>query len=155
MIKTFIFVEDGSVDLDELKNSVGDDVLVVPYRQGAASPEIRQPREPVSRREVNIKDRLLDLMIEFDEMGFAPTTVCEDAEGLAVKWKEQVVNEIGRLETQITTLQEGLKKAVEDVAERIKMALFCELADDMSFKMASKIEKAIKEACDAGETAGD
>lgn len=183
MIKTFIFVEDGSVDLDELKSSVGDDVLVVPYRQGAASPEIRQPREPVSRREVNIKDRLLDLMIEFDEMGFAPTTVCEDAEGLAVKWKEQVVNEIGRLETQITTLwhkadetktdaimqknradmlkekntnlQEGLKKAVEDVAERIKNALFCELADDMSFKMASKIEKAIKEACDAGETAGD
>lgn len=34
MIKTFIFVEDGSVDLDELKNSVGDDVLVVTYRQG-------------------------------------------------------------------------------------------------------------------------
>lgn len=24
MIKTFIFVEDGSVDLDELKNSVGN-----------------------------------------------------------------------------------------------------------------------------------
>ena len=35
MIKTFIFVEDGSVDLDELKSSVGDDVLVVPYRQAA------------------------------------------------------------------------------------------------------------------------
>lgn len=30
MIKTFIFVEDGSVDLDELKSSVGDDVLVIP-----------------------------------------------------------------------------------------------------------------------------
>ena len=85
MIKTFIFVEDGSVDLDKLKSSVGDDVLVVPYRQGAAAPEIQQPREPVSRREVNIKDRLLGLMIEFDEMGFAPTTGCEDAEGLAVK----------------------------------------------------------------------
>ena len=78
MIKTFIFVEDGSVDLDELKSSVGDDVLVIPYRQGATPPAIQQPREPVSRREVNIKDRLLDLMIEFDEMGFAPTTVCED-----------------------------------------------------------------------------
>lgn len=34
MIKTFIFVEDGSVDLDELKSSVGDDVLVISYRQG-------------------------------------------------------------------------------------------------------------------------
>lgn len=48
MIKTFIFVEDGSVDLDELKSSVGDDVLVVTYRQGAAPPQIQQPKEPVS-----------------------------------------------------------------------------------------------------------
>lgn len=173
MIKTFIFVEDGSVDLDELKNSVGDDVLVVPYRQGAASPEIRQPREPVSRREVNIKDRLLDLMIEFDEMGFAPTTVCEDAEGLAVKWKEQVVNEIGRLEAKITTLwhkadeaktnaimqknradmlkekntnlQEGLKKAVKDVAERIKMAFYYEFDELIPSTMADKIDEIVKE----------
>ena len=173
MIKTFIFVEDGSVDLDELKSSVGDDVLVVSYRQGAASPEIRQPREPVSRREVNIKDRLLDLMIEFDEMGFAPTTVCEDAEGLAVKWKEQVVNEIGRLETQITTLwhkadetktdaimqknradmlkekntnlQEGLKKAVEDAAERIKMAFYYEFDELIPSTMADKIDEIVKE----------
>lgn len=49
MIKTFIFVEDGSVDLDELKSSVGDDVLVIPYRQGATPPAIQQPREPVSQ----------------------------------------------------------------------------------------------------------
>ena len=48
MIKTFIFVEDGSVDLDELKSSVGDDVLVISYRQGATPPAIQQPREPVS-----------------------------------------------------------------------------------------------------------
>lgn len=148
-------------------------MLVIPYRQGAASPEIRQPREPVSRREVNIKDRLLDLMIEFDEMGFAPTTVCEDAEGLAVKWKEQVVNEIGRLETQITTLwhkadeaktnaimqknradmlkekntnlQEGLKKAVEDVAERIKMAFYYEFDELIPSTMADKIDEIVKE----------
>lgn len=175
MIKTFIFVEDGSVDLDELKSNVGDDVLVIPYRQGATPPAIQQPREPVSRREVNIKDRLLDLMIEFDEMGFAPTTVCEDAEELAVKWKEQVVNEIGRLEAKITTLwheakrnadeavmqknradllkgkntnlQEGLKKAVEDVAERIKMAFYYEFDELIPSTMADKIDELVKEVC--------
>jgi hypothetical protein len=49
MIKTFIFVEDGSVDLDELKSSVGDDVLVISYRQGATPPAIQQPCEPVSQ----------------------------------------------------------------------------------------------------------
>lgn len=179
MIKTFIFVEDGSVDLDELKSSVGDDVLVVTYRQGATPPAIQQPREPVSRREVNIKDRLLDLMIEFDEMGFAPTTVCEDAEGLAVKWKEQVVNEIGRLEAKITALwhkadetktdaimqknradmlkekntnlQEGLKKAVEDVAERIKMAFYYEFDELIPSTMADKIDEIVKEVLNEHE----
>lgn len=49
MIKTFIFVEDGSIDVDELKSSVGDDVLVTVYRQGCNSPEIQQPREAVSQ----------------------------------------------------------------------------------------------------------
>ena len=179
MIKTFIFVEDGSVDLDELKSSVGDDVLVISYRQGATAPAIQQPREPVSRREVNIKDRLLDLMIEFDEMGFAPTTVCEDAEELAVKWKEQVVNEIGRLEAKITTLwheakrnadeavmqknradllkekntnlQEGLKKAVEDVAERIKMAFYYEFDELIPSTMADKIDEIVKEVLNEHE----
>ena len=48
MIKTFIFAEDGSVDIDELKERLGDDVLVVSYRQGATPPQIQQPREPVS-----------------------------------------------------------------------------------------------------------
>ena len=48
MIKTFIFAEDGSVDIDELKEKLGNDVLVVPYRQGATPPQIQQPREPVS-----------------------------------------------------------------------------------------------------------
>lgn len=173
MIKTFIFVEDGSVDLDELKSSVGDDVLVVTYRQGATPPAIQQPREPVSRREVNIKDRLLDLMIEFDEMGFAPTTVCEDAEGVAVKWKEQVVEGIEALEAKITTLwhkadesktdaimqknradmlkekntnlREGLEKAVTDVAERIKMAFYYEFDELIPSTMADKIDGIVKE----------
>ena len=49
MIKSFIFVEDGSVDLDELKNNVGDDVLVISDRQGDKPPAIQQPKEPVSQ----------------------------------------------------------------------------------------------------------
>ena len=146
MIKTFIFVEDGSVDLDELKNSVGDDVLVVPYRQGAASPEIRQPREPVSRREVNIKDRLLDLMIEFDEMGFAPTTVCEDAEVVAVKWKEQVVNEIGRLESNINTLWHEAKGNAAETAMQKKSGGY---AQREKYKPARGAEKGGRGRCRA------
>lgn len=47
MIKTFIFVEDGSIDVDELKGKVGNDVQVIVYRQGASIPTIQQPQEPV------------------------------------------------------------------------------------------------------------
>lgn len=47
MIKTFIFVEDGSVDVDDLTKSVGNDVKVITYRQGATMPTIHQPQEPV------------------------------------------------------------------------------------------------------------
>lgn len=118
-------------------------------------------------------------MIEFDEMGFAPTTVCEDAGELAVKWKEQVVNEIGRLEAKITTLwheakrnadeavmqknradllkgkntnlQEGLKKAVEDVAERIKMAFYYEFDELIPSTMADKIDGIVKEVLNEHE----
>ena len=124
-------------------------------------------------------ERLLGLLIEFDEMGFAPTTICEDAEELAVKWKEQVVNEIGRLEAKITTLwheakrnayeavmqknradmlkekntnlQEGLKKAVEDVAERIKKAFYYEFNELIPSTMADKIDGIVKEVLNEHE----
>ena len=39
----------------------------------------------------------------------------------------------------------NVRAAVEDVAERIKTGIFCELADDLTFKMAGRIEKIIKE----------
>lgn len=48
MIKTFIFVEDGSIDLEELKENLGDEVKVIVYRQGATPPTIKQPEKPVS-----------------------------------------------------------------------------------------------------------
>lgn len=54
MIKTIIFVEDGSVDIDDLKESVGEETLVVPYRQGAPLPHIEQPREPLDKTVVDI-----------------------------------------------------------------------------------------------------
>lgn len=74
MIKTFIFVEDGSVDFDELKHNVGSDVLIIPYRQGATPPVIEQPREPVSqwndnsfRETKRILEKILDGNIKMNK----------------------------------------------------------------------------------------
>lgn len=44
-----------------------------------------------------------------------------------------------------------VRAAVEDVAERIKTGIFCELADDLTFKMAGRIEKIIKEVLNEHE----
>ena len=60
-----------------------------------------------------MKNRLLDLLIEFDEMGFAPTTVCENAEEYAKKWKNRVWEEVKSLEAENAALRERLEKAVE------------------------------------------
>lgn len=39
----------------------------------------------------------------------------------------------------------NVRAAVEDVAERIKTGIFCELADELTFKMVSRIEAIIEE----------
>ena len=60
-----------------------------------------------------MNNRLLDLLIEFDEMGYAPTTICEDAEEYAKKWKNRVWEEVKSLEAENAVLRERLDKAVE------------------------------------------
>lgn len=51
------------------------------------------------------ESRLTDLLIEFDEMGFCPTTVCSPPEQYAIEWKEQLVKEIQNLQSEIVELQ--------------------------------------------------
>lgn len=58
-------------------------------------------------------DCLLDLLLEFDEMGFSPTIPCKDIEETAIKWKEQVVKEIESLEAENAALRDRLERSVE------------------------------------------
>lgn len=59
------------------------------------------------------ESRLTDLLIEFDEMGFCPTTVCPNPEQTAIEWKEQIVKEIQKLQAENAELRARLDKAVE------------------------------------------
>lgn len=54
-----------------------------------------------------------DLLIEFDEMGFAPTTVCPDSEQYAIEWREKVRTEFKHLEAENAELKARLNNAVE------------------------------------------
>ena len=47
MIKNIIYVEDGSVDVDELKSVLDNDTQVIIYRQGSAIPVLIQPDKPI------------------------------------------------------------------------------------------------------------
>lgn len=59
------------------------------------------------------ESRLSDLLVEFDEMGFCPTTVCPSPEQTAIEWKEQVVKEIQKLQAENAELRARLDKAAE------------------------------------------
>ena len=41
---------------------------------------------------------IIDLLAEFDEMGYAPTTLCQNPEQEAKTWKAQMICEIKRLD---------------------------------------------------------
>lgn len=58
-------------------------------------------------------ERLIDLFIEFDEMGFSPTIPCENLEKAAVEWKEKVVKEVEDIDSENAALRDRLKNAVE------------------------------------------
>lgn len=47
MYKSILYVEDGSVDVDQLEQDLGDDVYVVVYRQGSTPPNLVQPEQPL------------------------------------------------------------------------------------------------------------
>lgn len=57
-------------------------------------------------------DRITDLFIEFDEMGFIPTTVCPNAEQYAIEWREQMRKEFDRLTAENAELRKMMEKVM-------------------------------------------
>jgi hypothetical protein len=57
MIKNILYVEDGSVDVDELEDSLGNETKVIVYRKGSIMPMLVQPIEPIKTEidDYNIK----------------------------------------------------------------------------------------------------
>lgn len=87
------------------------------------------------------KERYIDsLFIAFDEMGFAPTTVCPDAEKYAIEWREKIRAEFERLEIENASLRERLDKAVElpMIYEYITYPFFEETYTETVFYVVNK-----------------
>lgn len=62
---------------------------------------------------VEPEQTIIDLITEFDEMSFAPTTLCPDPEQFAIDWRDQVRKEFARLTAENTELKARLERAIE------------------------------------------
>ena len=58
-----------------------------------------------------------ELLVDFNEMGFAPTTLCENPDEYACKWKRQLLAEIERLIEECNQQAEELAKEQEACVE--------------------------------------
>ena len=116
-----------------------------------------------------------DLLIDFDEMGFAPTTLCENPDEYDREWKKQLVVEIERLKEENDYLKRTdeerykeaeaniraeianggtscrwcedtiRKNAVKEFAEKAKMAFYYEFDEIIPSIMSDKIDELLKE----------
>ena len=62
-----------------------------------------------------------DLLIEFDEMDYAPTNLCEDPVKEAIAWKNRLRDELDLLLDEKNTIE---RRAVEEFAEKLKKVVF-------------------------------
>ena len=72
---------------------------------------------PIIVKEKPIKDRLLDLLIEFDEMGFEPTALPPpgmSAEEYAQNWQSELLKEIQRVQDEVK------QKTVKEILQKVK-----------------------------------
>ncbi len=72
MIKNILYVEDGSVDLDELKSTLTTETKIIVYRQGSTPPVLVQPLLPIndifSEAEFKAEKELKELRKETEEL---------------------------------------------------------------------------------------
>ena len=69
----------------------------------------------------NLPHEIDYLLTEFDEMGFAPTSLCDNPEGKAKLWKSALVYEIGLLLDEYAAINE---KAVKEFSEKLIRLVF-------------------------------
>ena len=61
-----------------------------------------------------------ELLIDFDEMGFVPTTLCENPDEYARDWKKQLLVEIKRLKAENEELTKVVSSKVYDLIDNAK-----------------------------------
>ena len=90
--------------------------MIKPMNDEQQTPKL-ELSTPIIVKEKLIKDRLLDLLIEFDEMGFEPTALPPpgmSAEEYAKLWQSELLKEIQRVQDEVE------KKTVKEILQKVK-----------------------------------
>lgn len=69
-----------------------------------------------------------DLLIEFDEMDYAPTNLCENPVKEAIEWKENLIYELDLILDEKAAIE---RRAVKEFAERVKNEVYPFLQAEM------------------------
>lgn len=87
--------------------------------------------------------RILELLVEFDEMGYAPTTVCPDPEGEARRWRAAMLKEITELLEEKEEVRERQRKVEKDRGSKRKNSGSDRLAIIKDARAADNYEQTI------------
>ena len=103
---------------------VADYCPVVEYPELCKFREVAEDINVPNKDEKTIEfdDDVVDLLVEFDEMGFTPTTTCPDPEEYAKRWKKSLLDLIHRLQSENAKLKTELRKECEEHEEFTKKA---------------------------------
>lgn len=72
-----------------------------------------------------------ELLIDFDEMGFVPTTLCENPDEYAQDWKKQLVAEIERLKAENIRLTTKLGQVLLSIDTVKEMNAMCNIEEQV------------------------
>ena len=98
---------------------------------------------------------ITDLLIEFDEMGFAPTTVCPNLEQYATEWRERVRKEFACLTAENQRLREEVaeQKSIAEHEHATQMEWFM-IACDYKAEAAApqkRLDNTVELPCKIGD----
>lgn len=91
-------------------------------------------------------DKLIDLLTEFDEKGYAPTTFCLNPEEAATNWKKRLA---AAIENELTSKTRQLEEENAALRERLDKAV--ELPEYVFGCIDGKVEKIAAEYLTLGE----
>lgn len=120
---------------------VADYCPVVEYPELCKFREVAEDINAPNKDEKTLEfdDDVVDLLVEFDEMGFAPTTTCPNPEEYAREWKMAMLKKVHRLQSENAEWQKDYI-ALDLEARKLQTELDKELAEHEEFAKKAKAE---------------